>query len=130
MAGFPVFVMAQLPNSPMLEEFGWLGLPLPRLQDRFSALASSMQMRRGLPARMSRQMDWPAKKNLPISPPTVPGYPDRPPVLSVACDGYGRRSSATRAAAIVGSSSLPVVCTIRPSARAAHTSDQPSSDFL
>lgn len=39
---FPVIVVAQLPSSPLLEEFGWRGFALPRLQDRYSALASSM----------------------------------------------------------------------------------------
>lgn len=42
MAVFPVIIIAQLPSSPLLEEFGWRGFALPRLQDRFSALTSSV----------------------------------------------------------------------------------------
>ncbi len=38
---FPVIIVAQLPSSPLLEEFGWRGFALPRLQDRYSALTSS-----------------------------------------------------------------------------------------
>lgn len=39
---FPVIIIAQLPSSPLLEEFGWRGFALPRLQDRYSALTSSV----------------------------------------------------------------------------------------
>lgn len=38
----PVIIVAQLPSSPLLEEFGWRGFALPRLQERFSALTSSV----------------------------------------------------------------------------------------
>lgn len=41
-AVFPIIIIAQLPSSPLLEEFGWRGFALPRLQDRFSALTSSL----------------------------------------------------------------------------------------
>lgn len=39
---FPLIVIAQLPSSPLLEEFGWRGFALPRLQDRYSALTASL----------------------------------------------------------------------------------------
>ncbi len=41
-AVFPVIIIAQLPSSPLLEEFGWRGFALPRLQERYSALTSSV----------------------------------------------------------------------------------------
>lgn len=41
-AMFPVIVIAQLPSSPLLEEFGWRGFALPHLQDRYSALTASL----------------------------------------------------------------------------------------
>ena len=41
-AVFPVMIIAQLPSSPLLEEFGWRGFALPRLQEHFSALTSSL----------------------------------------------------------------------------------------
>lgn len=41
-AMFPLIIVAQLPSSPLLEEFGWRGFALPRLQDRYSALTSSV----------------------------------------------------------------------------------------
>lgn len=41
-AVFPVIIIAQMPSSPLLEEFGWRGFALPRLQERFSALMSSV----------------------------------------------------------------------------------------
>lgn len=39
---FPVIIITQLPSSPLLEEFGWRGFALPRLQERYSALTSSV----------------------------------------------------------------------------------------
>ncbi len=42
LALFPVIIIAQLPSSPLLEEFGWRGFALPRLQERYSALTSSL----------------------------------------------------------------------------------------
>lgn len=39
---FPVIVIAQMPSSPLLEEFGWRGFALPHLQDRYSALTASL----------------------------------------------------------------------------------------
>ena len=42
LALFPVIIIAQLPSSPLLEEFGWRGYALPRLQERYSALTSSL----------------------------------------------------------------------------------------
>jgi uncharacterized protein len=39
---FPLLVLAWLPSSALLEEFGWRGLALPLLQGRWSALASSV----------------------------------------------------------------------------------------
>lgn len=42
LAFFPVTVLAQMFSSPLLEEFGWRGPALPRLQDRSSALTSSV----------------------------------------------------------------------------------------
>ena len=41
-AVFPVMIIAQLPSSPLLEEFGWRGFALPKLQEHFSALTSSL----------------------------------------------------------------------------------------
>lgn len=42
LALFPVILIAQLPSSPLLEEFGWRGFALPHLQNRYSALTSSL----------------------------------------------------------------------------------------
>jgi uncharacterized protein len=39
---FPLLVLAWLPSSALLEEFGWRGLALPLLQRRWNALASSV----------------------------------------------------------------------------------------
>jgi membrane protease YdiL (CAAX protease family) len=39
---FPLLVLAWLPSSALLEEFGWRGLALPLLQGRWNALASSV----------------------------------------------------------------------------------------
>jgi uncharacterized protein len=39
---FPLLVLAWLPSSALLEEFGWRGLALPLLQGRWTALASSL----------------------------------------------------------------------------------------
>ena len=41
-AVFPLIIIAQLPSSPLLEEFGWRGFALPRLQEHYSALTSSV----------------------------------------------------------------------------------------
>jgi uncharacterized protein len=39
---FPLLVLAWLPSSALLEEFGWRGLALPLLQGRWNALAASV----------------------------------------------------------------------------------------
>ena len=39
---FPLLVLAWLPSSALLEEFGWRGLALPLLQGRWSALTASV----------------------------------------------------------------------------------------
>ena len=40
----PLLVLAQLPTSPLLEEFGWRGYALPALQWRWTALSSSVAL--------------------------------------------------------------------------------------
>lgn len=42
LAVFPLIVLSNVFSSPLLEEFGWHGLALPRLQRRYSALTSSV----------------------------------------------------------------------------------------
>jgi len=39
---FPLLILAWLPSSALLEEFGWRGLALPLLQGRWNALAASV----------------------------------------------------------------------------------------
>jgi membrane protease YdiL (CAAX protease family) len=39
---FPVLFVSQLISSPLLEEFGWRGFALPKLQERYSALVSGL----------------------------------------------------------------------------------------
>lgn len=42
LAVFPLILLSNVFSSPLLEEFGWRGFALPRLQRRYSALTSSV----------------------------------------------------------------------------------------